>query len=152
VENGYVEIGCSIFMKDVMLPDHGNVLEVDLDVDVLICLLPLGDAEGDTQPDYITVRLSGDKCSEVICGEKANGVEMVFDNGEFPDSEEELMECWAQMTSARLARNIETGVKKKGDMEEGLRPILYRWRRGREQRAEEVEGQGKGIGRCHSGH
>jgi hypothetical protein len=77
---------------------------------------------------------------------------MVFDNGEFPDSEEELMECWAQMTSARLARNIETGVKKKGDMEEGLRPILYRWRRGREQRAEEVEGQGKGIGRCHSGH
>jgi hypothetical protein len=114
VEDGYVEIGCSIFMKGVILPGHGNILEVlgmDPDVDVLICLLPLGGVEGDAQPDYIAMRLPWDKCSEVICGEKANGVGIVFDNGEFLDSEEELMGCWAQMTSTRLARNIEIGVK-----------------------------------------
>jgi hypothetical protein len=110
MDDGYNEIGCSIFMKGVMLPGHGNVLKVlgmDPDVDVLICLLPLGGAEGDAQLDYIAVRLPGNKCSEVICGEKANGVGMVFDEGEFPDSEEELMGCWAQMTSARLARNAD---------------------------------------------
>jgi hypothetical protein len=48
-EDGYVDIGCSIFMKGVMLPGHGNVLEVlgmGIDIDVLICLLPLGGAEG----------------------------------------------------------------------------------------------------------
>jgi hypothetical protein len=114
-EDSYVEIGCSIFMKGVMLPGHGNVLEVlgmDPDVDVLICLLPLGGAEGDAQPYYIAVRLSLDKCSEVICGDKANGVGMVFDDGEFPESEDKLMGCWAQMTSTRLARNIEIGTKK----------------------------------------
>jgi hypothetical protein len=36
-------------MKGVMLPGHGNVLEVlgmGIDIDVLICLLPLGGAEG----------------------------------------------------------------------------------------------------------
>jgi hypothetical protein len=37
---------------------------------------------------------------------------MVFDDGEFPESKEEMMECWAQMTSARLARNTEIGAKK----------------------------------------
>jgi hypothetical protein len=37
---------------------------------------------------------------------------MVFDNGEFPKSENELMGCWVQMTSARLARNTEIGAKK----------------------------------------
>jgi hypothetical protein len=39
MEDGYVEIGCSIFIKGVMLPGHENVLEVlemDLDIDVLI--------------------------------------------------------------------------------------------------------------------
>jgi hypothetical protein len=115
MEDGYVEIGCSIFMKGVMLLGHGNVfkvLEMDPDVDVLICLLPLGSVEGDAQLDYIVVRLPWDKCSEVICGEKAIGVGMVFDDGEFLDSEEELMGCWAQMTSARLARNAEIGAKK----------------------------------------
>jgi hypothetical protein len=114
-EDDYVEIGCSIFMKGVMLLGHGNVLEVlgmDPDVDVLICLLPLGGAERDAQPDYIAVRLAWDKCSEVICGEKVDRVGMVFDNGEFPESEEELMGCWAQMTFARLARNVEIGAKK----------------------------------------
>jgi hypothetical protein len=102
-------------MKGVMLPGHGNVLEVlgmDPDVDVLICLLLLGGAEGDAQPDYIAVCLPRNKCSEVICGEKANGVGMVFDEGEFPESEEELMGCWAQMTSAILARNAKIGAKK----------------------------------------
>jgi hypothetical protein len=114
-EDGYVEIGCSIFMKGVMLPGHKNVLEVlgmDPDVDVLICLLPVGGAEGDAQPHYIAMRLPRDKCSKVICGERANGVGMVFDDGEFLESEEELMGCWAQMTSARLARNVEIGAKK----------------------------------------
>jgi hypothetical protein len=37
---------------------------------------------------------------------------MVFDDGEFPESEDEMMKCWAQMTSARLARNVEIGAKK----------------------------------------
>jgi hypothetical protein len=41
------------------------------------------------------VGLSRDKCCEVIYDEKVNGVGMVFDDGEFPDSEEELMGCWA---------------------------------------------------------
>jgi hypothetical protein len=58
------------------------------------------------------MRLPWDRCSEVICGDKANGVGMVFDDGEFPESEEEMMGCWAQMTSARLARNVEIGAKK----------------------------------------
>jgi hypothetical protein len=104
MDDGYVEIGCSIFTKGVMLPGHGNVLEVlemGNDADVLIYLLPLGSAEGDAQPDYIVVRLSWDKYSEVVYGEKANGVGMVFDEGEFPESEEEMMGCWAQTTSAR---------------------------------------------------
>jgi hypothetical protein len=115
MDDGYTEIGCSIFMKGVMLPGHGNVLEVlalGSDVDVLICLHLLGGAEGDAQPDYITVCLSWDKCSELICGEKVNGVGMVFDDGEFPESQEEMMGCWAQMTSARLAQNAEIGAKK----------------------------------------
>jgi hypothetical protein len=50
MDDGYVEIGCSIVMKGVMLPGYRNVLEVLAmgdDVDVLICLLPLGSAEGD---------------------------------------------------------------------------------------------------------
>jgi hypothetical protein len=50
MDNEYIEIGCSIFMKGVMLPGHGNVLkvlEMGSDVDVLMCLLPLGGAEGD---------------------------------------------------------------------------------------------------------
>jgi hypothetical protein len=85
-------------MKDVMLPDHGIVLEVlkmDPDVDVLISLLPLSGAEEDAQPNYMTMRLFRDKCSKVICGEKGNRVGMVFDDGEFPESEEELIGCWA---------------------------------------------------------
>jgi hypothetical protein len=115
MDDGYIEIGCSIFMKGVMLPSHGNVLEVlamGSDVDVLICLHPLGGGEGDGQPDYIAVRLPWDTCSEVVCGDKVNGVGMVFDNGKFPESEEEMMGCWVQMTSARLARNAEIGAKK----------------------------------------
>jgi hypothetical protein len=115
MDDGYIEIGCSIFMKGVMLPGHGNVLEVlamGSDVDVLICLHPLGGAEGDGQPDYIAMRLPWNRCSEVIYGDKANGVGMVFDDGEFPESEEEMRGCWAQMTSARLARNVEIGAKK----------------------------------------
>jgi hypothetical protein len=98
-----------------MLPGHGNILEVlamGSDVDVLICFHPLGGGEGDGQLDYIAVRLPWDRCSEVICGDKANGVGMVFDDGEFPESEEEMMGCWAQMTSARLARNAEIEAKK----------------------------------------
>jgi hypothetical protein len=117
MDDGYIEIRYSIFMKGVMLPGHDNVLEVlamenDVDVDVLICLHPLGGAEGDGQPDYIAVRLPWDRCSEVICGDKANGVGMVFDDSKFPKSEEEMMECWAQMTSARLTQNAEIGAKK----------------------------------------
>jgi hypothetical protein len=98
MDDGYIEIGCSIFMKGVMLPGHGNVLEVLVvgsDVDVLICLHPLGGAEGNGQPDYIAVRLPWDKCSEVVYGDKANGVGMVFDDGKFPESEDEMMGCWA---------------------------------------------------------
>jgi hypothetical protein len=37
---------------------------------------------------------------------------MVFDDGKFPESKEEMMGCWAQMTSTRLARNAEIGAKK----------------------------------------
>ena len=101
-------------MKDVMLPGHSNVLEVlgmGSDVDVLICLL-LGGAEGDAQSDYISVCLPWDKYSEAVCGDKANAVGMVFDGGKFPDSKEELIGCWAQMMSIRLAHNIEIGAKK----------------------------------------
>jgi hypothetical protein len=50
MDDRYIEIGCSIFMKGVMLPGHGNVLEVLAvggDVDVLICLHPLRGAERD---------------------------------------------------------------------------------------------------------
>jgi hypothetical protein len=115
MDDGYIEIGCSIFMKGVMLLGHDNVLEVlamGSGIDVLICLHPLGGAEGDAQLDYIVVRLPWDKCSVVICGEKANGVGMVFDKGKFPESEDEMMGCWAQMTSARLARIAEIGAKK----------------------------------------
>jgi hypothetical protein len=96
MDNGYVAIGYSIVIKDVMLPGHRNVLEVLAmgdDVDVLICLLLLGGAEGDAQPDYIAVHLPWDKCNEVVCGDKVNGVGMVFDGGEFPESEDELMGC-----------------------------------------------------------
>jgi hypothetical protein len=85
-------------MKGVMLPGHGNVLEVlatGSDVNVLICLHPLGGAEGDSQPDYIDVRLPWDRCSEVICGNKANVVGMVFDDGEFLESKDEMMGRWA---------------------------------------------------------
>jgi hypothetical protein len=45
------------------MPGHGNVLEVlgiGTDVNILICLLPLGSAEGDAQPYYI--------CSAPILG------------------------------------------------------------------------------------
>jgi hypothetical protein len=115
MDDGYIEIGCSIFMKGVMLPGHSNVLEVlamGSDVDVLICLHPLGGGDGDGQHDYIAVRLPWDRCSEIVCGDKANEVGMVFDDGEFPESEEEMMGCWAQMTSVRLARNAEIGAKK----------------------------------------
>jgi hypothetical protein len=115
MDDGYVEIGCSIVMKDVMLLGHGNVLEVLAmgdNIDVWICLLPLGGAEGDAQPDYIVVRLPWDKCSEVVCGDKTNGVGMVFDEGKFPESEDKLMGCWAHMTSTRLARNAKIGMKK----------------------------------------
>jgi hypothetical protein len=115
MDDGYIEIGCSIFMKGVMLPSHGNVLEVlamGSDVDVLLCFHPLGGAEGDGQPNYIAVRLPWDRCNEVICGEKANAVGMVFDDGKFPESEDEMMGCWVQMNSARLARNAEIGAKK----------------------------------------
>jgi hypothetical protein len=44
MDDGYIEIGCSIFMKGVMLPSHRNILEVlamGNDVEVLICLHPL---------------------------------------------------------------------------------------------------------------
>jgi hypothetical protein len=119
MDDGYIEIRCSIFMKGVMLHGHGNVLEVQAmgsDVDVLICLHPLGGTEADGQPDYIDVRLPWDRCSEVICGNKANGVGMVFDDGEFLESEEEMMGCWAQMTSTRLTRDAEIGVKKKASV------------------------------------
>jgi uncharacterized ferritin-like protein (DUF455 family) len=37
---------------------------------------------------------------------------MVFNDGKFPELEEELIGCWAQMTSARLACNVEIGAKK----------------------------------------
>jgi hypothetical protein len=115
MDDDYIEIGCSIFMKGVMLPGHGNVLEVlamGSDVDVLICLHPLGGAEEDGKPDYIVVRLPWDRCNEVICGDKVNAVGMVFDDGEFPESEDKMMGCWAQMNSARLAWNAEIGAKK----------------------------------------
>jgi hypothetical protein len=115
MDDGYIEIGCSIFMKGLMLPGHGNVLEVlamGSDIIVLICLHPVGGREGDGQPDYIAVRLPWDRCNEVVCGDKANGVGMVFDDGEFLESEEEMMGCWAQMTSARLAQNAKIGAKK----------------------------------------
>jgi hypothetical protein len=115
MDDGYIEIGCSIFMKSVMLPGHGNVLEVlamGSDIDVLICLHLLGGAEEDGQPNYIAVCLPWDRFSEVICGDKANTVGMVFDDGEFPESKDEMMGCWAQMNSARLAQNVEIGAKK----------------------------------------
>ena len=73
------------------------------DVDILIYLLPPGGVEGNAQPDYIVVRLSWDKCSEVICDEKANEVGMVFDKGEFPEFKDKMMDCWVQMTSVKLA-------------------------------------------------
>jgi hypothetical protein len=89
-----------------------EVLAMGSDVDVLICLHPLGGAEGDGQPNYIAVHLPWDRCSEVICGDKANGVGMVFDDGEFLESEDEMMGCWAQMNSTRLAQNAKIGAKK----------------------------------------
>jgi hypothetical protein len=98
MDDGYIEIGCSIFMKGIMLPSHSNILEVQAMgsvVYVLICLHPLGGAEADGQPDYIVVRLPWERCSEVICGDKANRVGMVFNNGEFPKSKEEMMGSWA---------------------------------------------------------
>jgi hypothetical protein len=58
------------------------------------------------------MRLPRDRCSEVIYGDKANRVGMVFDDGEFPESEDKMMGCWAQMNSARLAWNAEIGAKK----------------------------------------
>ena len=94
-DNGYIEIGCSIIIKGVMLPGHGNNLEVLAmgdDIDVLICLLPLGRAKEDAQPDYIAACLPWDKCSKVVYGEKANRVGMVFDDGKFLESENKLME------------------------------------------------------------
>jgi hypothetical protein len=50
MDDGYIGIGCSIFMKGVMLPGHSNVLEVlamGSDVDNLICFHPLGGGKGD---------------------------------------------------------------------------------------------------------
>jgi hypothetical protein len=89
------------WMKGVMLPSHGNVLKVlgmGSDVDVLICFLPLGGAEGDAQPNYIAVCLPWDKCNEVVCGDKASVVGMVFDDDKFPNSEEKLMGFSEQLT------------------------------------------------------
>ena len=60
MDDKYVEIRCSIVIKGVMLPRYGNVLEVLAmgdDIEILICLLPLGSVEGDAQPDYIVVCL-----------------------------------------------------------------------------------------------
>ena len=104
-DDDFVEIGCSIFMKGVMLPGHGNVMEViavddEDEVDVLICLHPLGGVEGGSQPDYIAVRLPWGTCSEKVCGEKANEIGMVFDDDEFPSNVDELIGCWANLTSA----------------------------------------------------
>ena len=102
-------------MKGMMLLDHNNVLEVltmGRNVDVLICLHPLKSVEGDGQPDYIVVCLPWDRCSEVICGDKANGVGMVFNNGKFPESKDEMIGCWVQMTSMRLTWNAEIRAKK----------------------------------------
>jgi hypothetical protein len=93
------------------------------------------------------VCLSWDKCSEVICSEKANRVGMVFDDGKFLESEEELMGCWAQMTFARLTCNVEIGAKKsKAIKKKASAPSSIG---GGEA---ESSAQGKGIGRFHSGH
>jgi hypothetical protein len=70
-------------------------LAMGSDVNVLICLHHLGGAEGDGQHDYIAVRLPWNRCSEVIWGDKANTVGMVFDDSGFPESEDEMMGYWA---------------------------------------------------------
>jgi hypothetical protein len=56
MDNDFVEIGCFNIMKGVMLPEQRNIMNVvDMDngIDVMICLLPLGEAKGGGQPNYI---------------------------------------------------------------------------------------------------
>ena len=58
MDNGYIEIGCSIFMKGVMLPGYGNVMNVmrmGSNMDAMICLLLLGEIEGGGQSNCIVV-------------------------------------------------------------------------------------------------
>jgi hypothetical protein len=57
MDDGYVKIKYSIFMKEIMLLGHSNVLGMGSNMDMMICMLSLGKAKGDGQPDYINVRL-----------------------------------------------------------------------------------------------
>jgi hypothetical protein len=56
MDDGYVEIGCSIFMKGVILLGYKNIMNamgMGSDVDVMIYLLLLGEAKDGGQLDKI---------------------------------------------------------------------------------------------------
>jgi len=104
-EDGYVEIACSIMLKGCMLPGHGsvmNVIEKGPNVHVMICLLPIRDA--DKQPDYIAVSLPWAKCNEEVCGHKSMENGMQFE-GQSPVSAEEFMISWEVLNTNRIDRN-----------------------------------------------
>ena len=102
-------------MKGVILPGHGNVLEVmgiGNDVDVFIYLLSIGELKRDVQPDYIAICLPLVRYSDHVCGEKAKANGIVFDNKEFAEFEEEMMGSWVHITTAKLTKIAKIGVKK----------------------------------------
>jgi hypothetical protein len=94
MDDGYVKIKYSIFMKEIMLLGHSNVLGMGSNMDMMICMLSLGKAKGDGQPDYINVRLLWTKWSNKVCGKKTRENGMMFDKEEFPINKEEMLERW----------------------------------------------------------
>ena len=60
MNDGYVEIGCSIFMKGVILPEYKNIMNaigMGSNIDMMIFLLLLGEAKDGGQSEYIAVQL-----------------------------------------------------------------------------------------------
>jgi hypothetical protein len=125
MDDGYIEIGFSISIKEVMLPRHENimnVMEMNNGVDFMIFLLSLGEVGGGGQPDYIAMKIPSRTCNDQVCREKVKETDILFDKEEFPANKEKMFASWAMMTSARHVKNAKIGTKKKKTPKKRLLP------------------------------
>lgn len=75
-----IEIACSIKLKENIMSGHGSVMAVHGKgefVEVMICLLPIGQPAGEL--DYVAISLSWKKCTEAACGDASMAQGMVFE-------------------------------------------------------------------------